>query len=217
MKKNIIITLLSAILVITTVLIVAQDRRDDQGGVPEQQVTSSIQTFTRLVNDQNIQSFGLKSVDQLRSLKPGRQFRKYMIGLDDVKKFKSGDDANAIIKPLEAVEVSLVDASGAIQTSIEFVRKDNKWEPSGYGLSQDLTRVRNVQREIPDSIFNSSRLISIPALRTSFLAVGAGAALNFVVLEDNAQLDLKRGAIIPASDAVLRLVSSANEYNGLPD
>lgn len=206
------------ILVIATLLIVAQDRPDDQGGeVPQDQVNQSIQTFTRLANDQNIQTFGLKSMEQLRSLKPGRQFRKYMIGLDDVKKFQAGNDVNAIIKPLEAVEISLVDGNGAVQSSIEFVRRDNKWEPSGYGLSNDLVRVKNIQSQVPDSIFRTARLISIPSLKTSFLATGSGAALNFVVLEDNAALELRRGAILPASDAVQRLVTSANEYNGLPD
>jgi hypothetical protein len=70
---------------------------------------------------------------------------------------------------------------------------------------------------VADSVINTGRLISIPSLKTSFLAVGSGAALNFVVLEDNQALDLRRGATLPAADAIQRLVASANQYNGLPD
>jgi hypothetical protein len=217
MKKRITIFLLIGIFVVATMIIVAQNRTGDQGDIPQEQVASSLQTFTRLANAQNIQTFGLQSMEQLRALKPGKQFRKFMIGLDDVKQFKTGNDVNPLIKPLEAIEVSLVDANGAIQSSIEFIRKDNKWEPSGYGLSQDMSRVRSVQGQVPDSVINASRLISIPALKSSFLALGSGAALNFVVLEDNQALELRRGAIMPASDAIGRLVTSANAYNGLPD
>lgn len=217
MKKQTTILSLIAIFVIGSLLIFGQNRDGDQGNIPTDQVNRAIETFMHMANDQNIQTFGLKSMEQLHSLKAGRQFRKFMIGLDDVKKFKSGNDVNAIIRSLDAIEVSLVDANRAIQSSIEFTKKDNQWAPSAFGLSSELARVRNIQAQISDSALNTGRLVGIPALKTAFLATGSGAATSFIVLEDNEALGFRKGATIQASEAILKLVDAATQYNGLPD
>ena len=140
-----------------------------------------------------------------------------MMGLDDLKNYQSTTDVNGIIKELDVIEVAIVDQAGQIQTGIEFTRNNGKWEASAFGLTPDLKRVKDAQASIPDSVLKSSRLISIPSLRTTFLAAGEGTAMKFYVLENNDRLELRRGAVITPADAIQKLKVSANEYNGLPD
>ncbi|HYV95447.1 MAG TPA: hypothetical protein VE978_26975 [Chitinophagales bacterium] len=216
MKKNTIALLFLFVCTIAAVFILAQNR-DDETAIPAAQINEAIQTFANLANEKNIQSFGLENVDQLEALKPGRQFKKYMIGLDDIKKYKTGDDVNAMIKELPSIEVSLINESGTILSSIEFEKKEDKWVASGFGLTSDLAGLRNAQSMLADSSLNVGRLIRIPSLHTSFLAVPSSTGINFIVLEDNESLGFRKGAMIAASNALLQLVPVANQYNGLPD
>jgi len=216
MKKNMRVATFAVILITASIIILAQNR-GDQPVITADQVNKSIQDFAKLITPQTAESFGLKSADQLKQLSAGKQFKKFMIGLDDVKNYQSTTDMNSIIKELDVVEVAIVDQAGQIQTAIEFTRNNGRWEASGFGLSPDLRRVKDAQSSIPDSVFKSSRLITIPALRTTFLAAGEGTNTKFYVLENNDRLELRKGAALSPADALQKLKMSANEYNGLPD
>jgi hypothetical protein len=221
MKKNRIITLsVFVVCIIAAVFIFtqnsAQDRTQNET-IPRDQINKSIQTLASVVNDQNFQTFGLTSKDQLKSLKAGKQYNKYMIGLNDIKNYKSGEDVETIIKELPSVEVPLVDETGKIQTSIEFVKNNGKWETSGFGLSSDLVSVRNMQSARSAASITNGRLIRIPALRVSFIALTASTGLTFIALQNNESLGFKQGEAILASNAILKLVPVAKQYNGLPD
>lgn len=211
MKRNIIILLFTSCFFTTTVIKAQVDKI-----VPESQVKQSIQTFVNLVDSQNVQKFGVKNIAELKALKPGKQFKNYMIGLSDIKKYKQGEDVRKIIKEYPSIEVSLVDQSGKILTSIEFVKYNNNWKASGYGSTTEFIMLRRAQTSIGNSDLNKGDLIRIPALRISFIAVSSAAGLDFISLEDNQNLKLKKGQRIAASEAILRLVSLANKHNGLP-
>jgi len=221
MKKiRLIKIIVTAAFVAALVLIFSQDQaqtRNQVETISRDQVSKAIQALSAMVTDQNFQTFGLTSKDQLRSLKAGKQYNKFMIGLDDIKKYTAGQDVQAIVKPLAAIEVPLVDQSGKIQTAIEFVKNKDKWEASGFGLSSDLAAVRNEQANRADTSRSSVSLIRIPALRTRFIGVSSSTGLNFIVLENNESLGFRQGATIAAKDAILKLVNVAKLYNGLPD
>jgi len=221
MKNQILIKLVVVTAFVTAlVLIFSQDQAQPSNKVEtisRDQVNKAVQTLSAMVTDQNFQTFGLTSVGQLQSLKAGKQYNKFMIGLDDIKKYTAGQDVQAIVKPLAAIEVPLVDESGKIQTAIEFVKNKDKWETGGFGLSSDLAAVRNVQANRADTSRSNVSLIRIPALRTRFIGVSSPSGLNFIVLENNESLGFRQGATIAAKDAILKLVSVAKLYNGLPD
>ena len=213
MKKTKVKLLLLAVCCFTTVSIKAQN---GDTVIQVTQINKSIQAFAKLLDSQQLQKFGLKSIDELKALKPGKQFKKLMIGLNDIKKFKQGDDVQKIIKDYPSIEVSLVDQAGNIKTSIEFVMNQGKWEASRYGSTHELAILRNAQTALANSDFQRGSLIRIPALRISFIAVSSAAGLEFINLEDNQKLNLKKGEKIAASAAILRLVPLAAKHNGLP-
>src|SRR5689334_16167963 len=98
MKKNIMVAAFAAILIIASIIIVVAQNRGDQDVISADQINQSIQNFTRLITPQTAESFGLKSADQLKQLTAGKQFRKFMMGLDDLKNYQSTTDVNGIIK-----------------------------------------------------------------------------------------------------------------------
>jgi hypothetical protein len=214
MKRQLIITSLVTVFTICTILILAQNRRD--GDVPAEQVNQAIQTFSRLLTPETIKSFGFNSVDELRSLRAGKQFRKHIIGLEDIRKFTPQTQLSSIIKPLDAVEVTLVNPSGEIRSGIEFTMRDGKWQAGSFGLSPDLTRLKNAQRSLTDVQIDTVLWIVIPALQTTFLMKGQGQQASFIILENNERLQFRTGSAVPAAEAIQRLKVIANEYNGLP-
>ena len=220
MKKNIIKLLLSTVYFIMTVTAEAQKdtliaNHQPDTVISNKQIKESIQTFIKLIASDDPKQYGLKNAAELNSLRPGKQFRKYMISLKDVKQYEQGHNVGSIIKEYPAVEVSLVSNTGKMITSIEFVYENGIWEASRFGSTPELVLVNNVQDVIGDSIIKKGKLVRIPSLNVSFIAVLSGSALKFISLQERP--DLKLGESIPASDAILRLKPLANEHKNFPN
>jgi hypothetical protein len=193
----------------------AQTPQDER--ISEKQVLVAKDNFAKMLNEDNVKSFGLESVDQLKSLQTGQQFKRNMITLEDLRKFKKEDDPKNIIKSLDVIDVMLVDGAGNIVTSIEFTRGKENMSPSGFGLTPGYIALKNTIGTInPELKSKELKFVEIPSLNVSFLAVYSGATLNFICLDNLEALGLKRGTVISASEALTKLVPVANEYNGLP-
>jgi hypothetical protein len=214
MKNKIITLLLATTFILVAVLVLVAQGGNGNDVISNKQITESIESFTKLINNDNANSFGLKNAEELKALKGGKQYKKYMIELNDIKKFKPADNVDGITKELPSVEVTLVDGAGQIRTSIEYVKNKDKWEASGFGMSREIIALQGAQKQI-DSV-KDGRLISIPALQTHFYAVTTGTGTNFIPLEDNATLGFRKGLAIPSAEALTKLIALANEYNGLP-
>ena len=213
--KNKIITFVfaAAFILVAVVILVAQGGKGNDV-IPEKQISESIQTFSGLVNADNAKSFGLRNAEELKSLKAGKQFKKYMIELNDIKKFTAADNVEKIIRELPAVNVALIDANGQIKTAIEYTLNKDKWEASRFGMNSDMLAIQGAQ-QILDSA-KDGRLISIPALQANFYEITAAEGKFFIPLSDNEGMGFKKGVAIPSVEAITRLIKSANEYNGLP-
>jgi hypothetical protein len=217
MKKNLTAILITCfILIAITMAIMAQDRTGNQP-ISSIQINSAINTFAQLVNDKNAADFGLQNAAQLKTLKPGKEFTKYMIQLDDLKNYKTGSDVNKIIRQLSSTEIALVDDNNRFVTSIEFTQVKGEWQATGFGASTDLKTIYNQRSPLPDSVITAGKLIRVPALRTNFIGITTATGLNFLITEDNENLGFKRGALIPADEALVKLSDAAKIYNGLPD
>jgi hypothetical protein len=185
--------------------------------ISDLQVKKAIETFAKLIDTPDLYKCGVKSLAELKLLKPGQQFKKYMISLDAIKKYRQGDDVNNMIKEYEAVEVALVNDSGKIKTSIEFVKTGNNWKASGYGSTSEFVILSQAQTALTANAINRGKLIRIPSLQVSFIAVSSAAGLDFVSLADNPKLKLTKGQTIKSSDAILKLAPYATKHNGSPN
>jgi hypothetical protein len=185
--------------------------------ISDNEIKKSIQTFIKLIGSDDAREYGLKNIAELNSLKAGKQFKKYMIGLTAIKNYQRGNEVGIMIKEYPAIEVSLVNSTGKIRTSIEFVKNQGKWEASRYGSTSELILLSRAQDMLADSVINKGNLIRIPALRISFIAVASGSGLNFISLEDRPDLDFHKGRRMAASEAILKLVPLANQHKNFPN
>ena len=218
--KNIIKVILPALYLSMTFIAEAQP---DKKVVPQtdtiiskKQIQTFIQTFIRVIGSDDAKQYGLNNAAELNSLNPGKQFRKYMISLNDIKNYQQGINVASIIKEYSAVEVSLVSNTGRIKTSIEFVNNNGQWEASRYGSTPELVLLRSAQDAIADSIIQNSKLVRVPSLNISFIAVPSGSGLRFISLADYPNLKLRKGENIAASDAILKL-KFASEHKNIPE
>jgi hypothetical protein len=209
--------ILIKLLFVTTYSLVSLFTNAQDTTISDSQIKKSIKTFANLMDTQHLKQFGLTSKDEFKSLKVGKQFKNYMIALNDIKNFKQGDDVNKIILEYPSIEVALVSSTGKIVTSIEFVKNHGKWEASGYGSTPELIMLSRVQGIVGDTFIKVGKLIRIPTLRISFIAIGSGSQLEFISLDDRVNLKLDKNQKLAASDAILKLVPLAKKHTGLPN
>jgi len=208
-KKTNVGVLLTIIFTLATILVRGQEKY-----VSDSLIIRSLQTFVKLVDSQHLKDFRLKSMDELKSLKGGQQFKTYMIGLNDLKKYQQGDDVDQIIMEYPVVEVALVSATGRIVTSIQFLKDHGKWEASRYGLTPALGLLSGVQGMVEDSVIKKGKLIRIPTLGVNFIAVRSAGQLQFISLQDRPNLKLTKNQKLEASEAIWRLVPLASKQTG---
>lgn len=217
MKKNTIFLVTAIVISLFIAVTIIGQNRNTESAVTDAQVKASLQTFSQLLTNETIGSFGLKNAGQLKSLKPGKRFTNYMIGLNDVRKYKAGDDVNQVIKELPSVEIALTDEDNRFVTSVEFTKTKDGWQATGFGATPELKTLYNSRNPIPDTVINNGKLVRIPSLHSSFIAVSSASGLNFIVTEDNESLNFRRGMVISSDNALLQLSKAAKIYNGLPD
>ncbi len=211
--KNIIKLILPALCLLVTFIARAQPDKKSDTIISKKQIETSIQTFIKVIGSDDPKQYGLKSAAELNSLHPGKQFRKYMISLNDIKNYQQGSDVANIIKEYSAVEVSLVNNTGKIRTSIEFVNNNGQWEASRYGSTPELVLLKSVQNAIADSLIQKSKLVRIPSLNISFIAVPSGSGLKFISLAEHSHLKLHKAESIAASDAIMNLKLTLEQKN----
>jgi hypothetical protein len=179
-------------------------------------IEKAIVKFANILDSPDVANFGLKSIAQLKTLKGGKQFKRFGIGLYDLQKFKQGDKVKDIIQEYQSVEVSLVDERQNIVTSIEFTEKNGGWVVSGYGSTSELIAVKNAQTLLQKTDLEKGDLIRIPSLNLCFISISSPAGLEFISLQDNSDLNLFKRQRMSASDAIFKLVPFALEHKGLP-
>ena len=187
--------------------------------IEKDQVKNSIKIFAKLLDSNDVKEFGFKSISELKQLMPGKQFKRYTIGLSAIKNYNQGENIANMIKEYPSIEVALINQKGKILNSIEFVKDTvkGKWVPSRYGSTPELVVLRREQEFIGDSIIKKGRLIRIPSLHVSFIAItSTTSGLVFISMVDRPNLNLFKGQKLPVSDAILRLVPYAKNHKNFP-
>jgi len=180
-------------------------------------VKKSVLQFERLIGSDDAQEYGLSNKNEFKILKPGRQLKKYVIGLSAIKKYQQGQNVSNMLIEYPVVEVLLASNAGKIGTSIEFSKRNGQWEASRFGSTPEVVLLKEAQGLIADSTLKRAELIRIPSLRVSFVGIAGPHGLEFISLQDRGDLNLFKGIREPAGDIMLKLVAAARQHKNLPN
>jgi hypothetical protein len=175
--------------------------------------------YRQLVTPENYQKLGLPGADDAVNAQLGTPVRDYLVRLDRLSRYKSGDDVEALLTDTQIVQYPLVVGNDArAMVSMSLAKGD--WQLISVGESQRTARlfreVRKAAKGVPRAEGDQFS-VRIPALLLEF--AGSRDAQNGLLLtplQDDDHWGLKAGVAEPAGKVFARLAPSARTHDGLP-
>ncbi|MBS1664549.1 MAG: hypothetical protein JST68_26115 [Bacteroidetes bacterium] len=202
------ISLFITLATIITLHMQAQNRRP----APDSAAAKAFRSLQKNINEGNFKLFGLTSAAEAANLRLGpTPIDVYLIRLDSVQKFQGGP-ATSILTNSSQVVYPLYSGENIV-SSVKLDYDGKSWAVESFGDRDLITFYQRAQANTPQS--NKKFLIRIPALNVYFSAYDNNGTT--VQLLGNQQMgDLKPGTVTTLPDALLKLKTLANAYNGLP-
>ncbi len=83
-------------------------------------------TFEELVTDENFRSLGFESKEEAKAAELGVPFPVVAVRLDELKRFKTGDDPLALLHPLRRA-IYPITVKGQVRSGLTVHAKDGEW------------------------------------------------------------------------------------------
>jgi len=171
----------------------------------------SLSTLSQLVTEQNYRAMGFESAKEVANASLGAPLPVYMVRLDELRQYAGGDPA-PLLEPLSQVIYPVL-VGGATRSGITVENTGKGWQATGFGSP-------SLSRALADGVKASGAspfVVHVAALRTHFVGFrDGGGDLMFTPIRDEPELELRAGAAVPATQALLALKPSALQYNELP-
>jgi hypothetical protein len=216
--KNIIL-LVAAFLIITTAQAQTNTSIDSLTQMDteniKRQTNILLESFLKEINKDNYKMMGFDSLESIRFLTFSKAYAVLIIQLDDLRKYKKGEDPVPIIKNTGRALCLLKNSrTGLIESAVELERIKENWNVKGIassGIAKSFNKIENNMLEL------GIALVRIPSLNLYFIASHeSGNKLQFVSLQDYPSLKISTGEKREAAAFLEQLVPVANAYNGLP-
>lgn len=158
------------------------------------------------LDEQTAKELGFKSEAGLRGSTLGSPIKVFMSGLDEVEKFRGGNDPHKLL--FDAKEVIYpIYANGEFQGSITLVQRDGKWELATFGGAQAKLSESSRSKHMKSN--RQARLdyvsVHMPALQQLFVGYDQQGKLFLIPCHKNDLIDFKVDTPIPAEMAVLAM------------
>jgi hypothetical protein len=180
---------------------------------PDQAASDAMGVLQKLVNDQNYRAMGFDSVDQVKQAQLGRPLVVFNIGLDQLKSYQTGTNANSLLSK-SSETIYPVTVNGQVKSSITIVqKKEGGYQPASFGNAEvikNLSRYRSSEQAANDFV------VRVLALNMYFLGKQVDNRTFLTPIIEDPRLKLRPGEALPAEIVVQQLVPLANAYNGLP-
>ncbi|HEX5758339.1 MAG TPA: hypothetical protein VF121_04035 [Thermoanaerobaculia bacterium] len=178
----------------------------------------ALQTFGRLVNERNYAELGFVSPDEPRSATLGEPIQEFMIRLDRLREYGSGQDTAGILTATDRLTYPVL-VGEETRSSLTVGGGERGWAALSFGApkySRLLTEVRDrLSREEKRPAADYFE-VRVPALNVSFVARQAGQSLALTPILDDPRFGFVRGQTLPAERALAAMQQAAREHNGLP-
>jgi len=187
---------------------------DEPGAAANQ----SLLQLHKLTTEQHYKVLGFASREEVASATLGEPITVYMVQLDQLQKYKAGNDPNLLLKATNETIFPVI-AKGIVRSSIVTVKGKEGWEAKKYGGSNSVKLLAKVRKDISDSTrspVSSFFSVKVPALNLVFIARRAENVLLLTPVFDDPSMGLKSGSTIPATEVFSKLASFAREHDGSP-
>ena len=180
-------------------------------GDAQQAASNALATLQKLVTEQNYKALGFTSPDEVKSATLAQPLAQYNIGLDRLKSYQAGQDANALLTS-SSETIYPVTVGGQVRSSVTVVKKETGYTTASFGnatIVKGLTLYRGANA--PDGF-----AVRIPAFGMYFLGSRAENRLMLTPISEDSRLPFRTGVAVPAEDVLKAIIPLAQAYNGLP-
>jgi hypothetical protein len=209
----------SRYLILTAVallLIVGCAGKRDENAPPsvpdiQQAASNALVTMQKIVTKQNYKALGFDSRDEVKTAALAPALPMYNIGLDRLRSYKSGQDANAFLTP-SSETIYPVTVAGQVRSSLTIVKKGSGYTTASFGNAEVVKALSRYRRENLSNAF----AVRVPALNLYFLGNRIENRLMLTLATEDTRLPFRVGVAVPADEVLKAIVPLARSYNGLP-
>lgn len=180
-------------------------------GDAQQAASNAITTLQKLVTEQNYKTLGFSSVDEVKSAALAAPLPMFNIGLDRLKSYQAGQDANALLTA-SSETIYPVTAGGQVRSSVTVVKKESGYTTASFGNAEI---VKGLSRYRSDNMPNAFA-VRVPALGLYFLGNRIENRLMLTPVTEDSRLPFRVGVAVPAEEVLKAIIPLAQVYNGLP-
>jgi hypothetical protein len=180
---------------------------------------NSLETFRKLVNNQNYKELGFESLDEVASASLGEPIHNFLVRLDQLREYQPDSDPNELLTDAKQVYYP-VHVKDQVRSSIIVEQANDKWKSAGLGnagLAKQIAQARKEAVAPSGGTSSPDVIVQVPALGVYF--IGRRTIDNNLTLTPLATYptyNLRAGAAQPAKEVFATLVPFAKTYNGLP-
>jgi hypothetical protein len=171
-----------------------------------------------MVTDSNAIRLGFARSEQFATAVPAAPIAQYSIWLNELQRYKAGDDVQSLLHASDAQIVPLT-VGGQVRSSITLRHQDSGFVLEQIGaanlvgtLSRHLDELKSTKHLAPGSYFK----LSILAFNLDFLGYRDATGIFLQALQDQPWLQLKDGQIVPLQQVVDALAPFALQHDGGP-
>lgn len=175
--------------------------------------------YRLMVNAGNFKMLGLDRVADAAMTELGTPSKDYLVRLDKLKEYKSGDDPAKLLSDTGMVHYPLV-FDNKTRSTVTVVMQQGEWKIASIGEA-DRSQKKSIALKESVNRLNKTEdnhfTVRVPALNVEFEAVrDSSNKLQLTPIQDFPEWGLKAGIPEPASDIFLKLVPAAKSHDGLP-
>jgi hypothetical protein len=179
---------------------------------------NSLNTFRKLVTQQNYKELGFDTVDEVSSAVLGQPIPMFLVRLDQLREYQPGNDPNRLLNDGHQALYPITIRT-QMRSSIIVGQTGAKWKAVSFGnagLARQIVEVTKQNIATPGAP-SSDTLVQVPAFGLYFLGRRSpDNKLTLIPLGSNPTFNLKAGASLPAEEVFAALLPHAKNYNGLP-
>jgi hypothetical protein len=169
--------------------------------------------FAELVTESNFASLGFASLEEVKDAELGQPLPVAMVRLDELQKYKDGDDPYALVHPSHRVVYPVL-VKGQVRSGIELHEKDGKWLATTFGLANSVKLYAQARQKHADQPGNTPYfLVKALALNEFYLAHLKGKELRLIRVRDQAASEHKLEGH-SAAQLFVELAKKAKEHDG---